>query len=335
MHEQSKEYLDLLETREPLTYKACYPKRIVPPQGYTNPKYYALQLRSQIMAATMPQLNQLPHYAGFLNVCKQLEYGVPTYFVQRYFAEAVGRTRPPEDFKISELKWPLDAMVFVLPLEFTKKFFGAEIPYISIVRAAKGTYPQAGKLPKLDYMGEPMKALENQADRCVIHFTHAVAGTEPVVYSTVFNDNSNIGDMKSFRLKDATAMESAELDAPVIASEFSDQDEEKKFIDAVMLFSLGIMLAMTARPQLVEHGVQERKEKRDSNGEVVRDALWSANKIGWKYTLSRESAPHGGATGTHASPRMHWRFGHMRNQPYGPNNSLRKLIWIDAVLVGQ
>lgn len=35
----------------------------------------------------------------------------------------------------------------------------------------------------------------------------------------------------------------------------------------------------------------------------------------------------------HAGMRMHWRRGHWRNQPHGPQLSLRKLIWIAPVLV--
>jgi len=42
----------------------------------------------------------------------------------------------------------------------------------------------------------------------------------------------------------------------------------------------------------------------------------------------------GSSTENGLSPKQHWRRGHWRNQPHGPERSLRKLIWILPVLVG-
>ena len=58
--------------------------------------------------------------------------------------------------------------------------------------------------------------------------------------------------------------------------------------------------------------------------------LWSPNLIGRCYRTLRDER--GG--GIHASPRVHWRRGHVRSQPHGQRRSLRKAIWIEPVLVG-
>jgi hypothetical protein len=42
--------------------------------------------------------------------------------------------------------------------------------------------------------------------------------------------------------------------------------------------------------------------------------------------------PQQGATGL--SRRIHWRRGHWRMQPYGPESALRRRIWIKPMLVG-
>lgn len=82
----------------------------------------------------------------------------------------------------------------------------------------------------------------------------------------------------------------------------------------------------------------ERLVKQVQNGtpkEVARaqSKLWALGFIPVTYlgdefaqTLERNS-PHG-------SVRAHWRMGHWRSQPYGPQSSLRKIIWIRPTRIG-
>jgi hypothetical protein len=85
---------------------------------------------------------------------------------------------------------------------------------------------------------------------------------------------------------------------------------------------------MTCRPQLIEMGVQTRKE-RIKHG-IVREAIWSPNIIGGKYKV-KHSTEHG--EGTHASPRVHWRMGHWHTVLHGKGRALRKLDWFEPVIV--
>lgn len=48
------------------------------------------------------------------------------------------------------------------------------------------------------------------------------------------------------------------------------------------------------------------------------------------FAAARRETP----AGTHASPRLHWRRGHFRNQAYGVKHSERKVIWIEPTLIG-
>ena len=71
-----------------------------------------------------------------------------------------------------------------------------------------------------------------------------------------------------------------------------------------------------SRPATIEH---DRRRRND---------FWSPTFIGRQYRVQREPP-----AGAHASPsNPFWRRGHLRNQPYGPRSSLRKLIWLDPVL---
>src|SRR5437899_7574028 len=70
-------------------------------------------------------------------------------------------------------------------------------------------------------------------------------------------------------------------------------------------------------------GVKAKKGK-------IREALWTPNFIGKCYR------PKGMLQGGHhASPSLHWRRGHKRNQRYGEGNKLVKKIWIEPMLIGE
>ena len=97
---------------------------------------------------------------------------------------------------------------------------------------------------------------------------------------------------------------------------------------------------------LVQHyELWEGATKRTIETEVEADKLrefWSPNVIGAKYKFKREVptivdgkfVTGQRATGTHASPRLHWRRGHYRNQAFGHQRKERKTIWIEPCLIG-
>jgi hypothetical protein len=89
-----------------------------------------------------------------------------------------------------------------------------------------------------------------------------------------------------------------------------------------------LLVVLNTRPNLVERGqcVRPRRIKR---GRVKQRELWSPNLIGWRYRVASASP-----AGTHASPRLHWRRGHIRNQPFGMGRTLRRLVWIEPMLIG-
>jgi hypothetical protein len=82
------------------------------------------------------------------------------------------------------------------------------------------------------------------------------------------------------------------------------------------------LLATTARPESIIQG------SRLCEGKGNHRELWSPNYIGKMYQSRSEPA-----SGTHASPRSHWRRGHFRNQPYGTGLASHKIIWIEPVFI--
>jgi hypothetical protein len=341
LHPILEKFLADLPVRQPLAYKAVYPKRILTPTGFMSPEYYALTLWSQILVGFDTELNMLPHLTGLVSGLMQLEYRVPTYFVRSEFAQAVAQTEPPADFKLSEIRWPLPAMLFVLPTDFVLKTFGHLCPFISVSKAEVGVYPRCLKhLPKCEVPLAAINELDNQVDRINIVYPVYSKSSTPVDYTGSYPLHLNVNEMASAPFQDATYMEEARLDSQyAIPDIHSDADlpqgeAEKVFNNKVQAFAVKLLLALTARPSLAVNNGLARPAKVKKGR--VRPELWNPNVIGWDYRAVRP-ADTGGEHGTHASPRMHWRKGTWRNQPYGPRPwteaSLKKLIWIEPCLV--
>lgn len=360
MYPLLNDFMNRLPSQQPDVYKAIYPRHIVPPTGYTNPRFYGCTMWSQLMIGFEPDMTLLPHTTGIINCLAQIIYHVPTYFVRSEFAQAVAQTDPPEDFKLSEIKWPLPAMLFVLPTDFTLKYFGFLCPFISITRNDPGIYPGCvlKSLPNLTmpirwtnpFTLEPMVAMKpltgmnpinNQVERMT--FVYPVYGKDrvPVDYTGSFPLTMNVSAMVDAPFEDATYMEEAKLNLPFdphddeIMGDAPQGEVETAFQNKMQMFAVKLMLALTARPNYIKMGSITRPAKTKKRG-ITRDALWGPNLVGWEYRAQR-IRPEGAPAGTHASPRMHWRKGHWRNQPFGPKPwteaSERKLLWIEPVLI--
>jgi len=351
MHDNLENWITRIAERQPLTYKATYPKRITPPNGYFNPKYFAITLWSELQVGFMPELNMLPHVTGLLNALMQLEYRVPTYFVKSEFAQAVAQTEPPADFKFSEIKWPLPAMLFVLPTDFVMNYFGYLCPFLSVTVSPAGMYPDRLKnLPLCpDIQGQTVPAtlkmlntLSNKADR--FNVVYPVYGngkdTLPVDYTGSYTLGMNVNEMATAPFQDATYLETSTYPDSFSAENAlksgslpAEGEPERIFNVKVQAFAVKLMLALTARPNYITVGTVSRPQKIKKG--VVRDELWHPNLIGWDYRAHRATNTAG--TGTHASPRLHWRRGHLRNQPFGPKpwteTSTKRLVWIEPILV--
>ena len=345
MHPYLDRFLDeILQPQQPLGYQAVYPRRILPPTGFPNPRNYSATIFGQLMAGFSSGLDLLPHSAAMLSSLALIEHRVPTYFVRSEFAQAVAQTSLPDDGKFSEIRWPLDAMLFVLPLEFALKYFGFRCPFIAITRNHPGTYPDDYRhLPPCEQPLSGLQKVRNEVDRLIIAYTvySADPNTVPADYSGVYNMSMSFSQIGSMPMQDASYLD--EQNSP-LDSQFkisgpdipaTDSEAEQVFGKKVQTFAIKLMLAMTARPELLANGELARAAGTKKGGRPVAD-LWHPNLIGWKYRAGRQT-DNGGQTGTHASPRLHWRMGHLRKQPHGPKpwteHTPKRLLWIEPVLV--
>ena len=86
-------------------------------------------------------------------------------------------------------------------------------------------------------------------------------------------------------------------------------------------------MAMTCRPDLLtKETIHHWQHKNPSKKGNV--AFWSPNIIGNDYQILG-----GHGSGSHASPRMHWRRGHFRNQACGQGRKDHRRVWLEPMLV--
>ena len=318
------EYLtQKLIDRSPEAFKLFMPRRYVPPAKYVPPSYYGLTA-----AASLGILNSANENVTIIDyraiIYQMVNLGMPSYFVAHDFGLAVSATDPPDDMTIADIQWPLDAMVFMLPEDLSFKLFKRFVPYIACCKLP----PEGLDVPpSIQRLVPHAKGIRYEGDQggMVIHGV-VIVNEHPLDYSCAASSGRLIKDV----VTDSRFKEVAP-DEPwfeKIKESFTVTPEEDVFlINRMTAFICGLLLAIDSLPQLVEAGGLERPAKVKKG--VEHEALWHPNFIGRKYVIQREQS----LGGSHASPRMHWRRGHYRNQHFGKLRSQTKRIRIEPVLV--
>lgn len=319
INQATKDFAGIVADHVPNIWSTCYPKRIIPPSGYANPKTYATSLSSCALLWDKPELGMLPHTVCALTALKQAQIGVPTYFVRNEFAQAVANTKLPLDFKLSELKWPLDAMLFVLPESFVRSYFKFDMPFLSICRVPKGMYPSVSDYTwtmKHHWEVQKFNPIMNEVDRMCLHFPCYFQKDLPCDYSGSWPLTLDLSIIKGADFVDATVYERSLVPFKVPETEGAPTPEqEKELQEKVTLFAIKLMLAFTARPHIIKNGGLQRKASMKKGR--VREELWHPSTVGWDYVIQRNHGNVG--TGTPRGPltKLKWMPGHFTHQFVG------------------
>lgn len=287
-------------------WKVLYPRVYQSAAGYGSPKrvaetYYTAVDWVKSDPATAPAAFRTVYCAA----CKARENNFPMFFVDKELLSAVLNTNPPSGVRWDELNLPFEAGVFVLPLGTMRYVDGSAVNHLGWCRARKGD------ALRFDETTPPVNAPDDSF----------------AVYAQPLNEDgtvlfSNVDATRRPYIDDDTIINSlwgGAFDIPLS----SDDDG---FLRQARALVFGLLLAMSARPQLVSYGQRQGKQSKKGRRE-----FWTPNIIGRGFRVEREST---GEKGTHASPRLHWRRGHFRAQRYGEKLQQIKTIWIEPTLVG-
>lgn len=320
-----EQIIQTMKVHFPDVWKMSYPRRIIPPNGYTNPYYYAgSTVCGLLMGSKMIRKGDTGgHSTHILLASKLVERQVPTYFIMPEYLEAVMATDPPGDMTLENIHWPMPAMLFCLPDGFTMKYCGLNSPFISVAHVMMGDHPMTEEGRKVFKAINLNMAICLENEKFLMHYPVFIDDKPPVDYTGTYAVKRPISEMYDTTLEVVTASKDEEVEEKV-------RKQEAQWNRAMNRLGIKLLLAVTARPQLIEVGAQARPE-RIKRGFVVKEALWHPNVIGRGYRIKRD--PDYQPIGTHASPVMHWRKGHWRTQKYGPGWSKLKVIWIEPMLV--
>jgi hypothetical protein len=225
-----------------------------------------------------------------------LEHGVPIYFIAEEFARAVAATQLPDDFTFADLNWPQNGMVIGWPPRFMKEYIDREVCYIYAANCPEGSYRPKGLRDAPDIVVPEGRGK-------IGWFYYASTGGRPECFVSAYLSRDKLGQaLTDYIYTDYMGEEPAKVQA------------DKEVTERVSALMLKLLVILNMQPSLLTHGTQERP-LRVKHGKVVRRDLWSANFIGRAYRMARD------LTGTHASPRMHIRRGHVAWQVAGPRTA--------------
>jgi hypothetical protein len=268
------------------------PRRVCAPGGYMSHKCVGAALaavayeRARAMA-----INKLPQDIERTATAishRVMQYKVPVYYVAEPFARAVAATELPDDLFIDDLKLPMPGMVIGWPQAFMREYLGgADISYIycATVDVNEDARPPVPELGPSVYV-----------DRNKIAWWHFLwSGSLESFVSSYWRDDL-VKDFTSdiYTYTDYTGQKDRD--------KVVDDKERSNLVSALML---KLLLLLSMNPAYITTGGLQRKAKVKKGR--TRDELWSPSMIGVAY----RSESVGPGTGTHASPRVHFRRGHI------------------------
>lgn len=321
-----------------LYMKLAYPRRIVTPDGYTNPAYYAVTSASSIaLAMSIGQTGHLDFVKSCVHLLtkKLVKLHTPTCFLGCEFAEAVEETGIESNIRLDEIAWPDEAMLFCLPDRFSLETFGFVVPFLAVAHYSQDDLAALKGMQFVKADGSPSGKTANDypSGQVLMHFQwYQNTQDSAVDYVSSWPAHTGLADMADYSMTSSLRMTDEEerirAQNPDTVVGMSDEEVERRLINRLRSFTAKLLLAMTAEPGFLERGSLQRAAK-FKHGKLVREELWSPHFLGRNYRHPRSESE-----GTHASPRLHRRMGHFRDQHYGPKNINTKRLWIKPTWVG-
>ena len=313
----------LAEERWPDWYRAVYPRRYASEmQDWYSPRIigtylcFALERMERMPAEQMPLTYKILQPILWHMIPKRMPY----LFLAPHLGEAIRRTDFAGEVNWQEIGLPYEFGGLIVPRGALAHPTDGECAALFWSRTTRGAVKQPPGI-KGDFTELVLRnaafSIVALCPRSAMWFEMVRNESHPVVKVSDFFHTDD-GYVPPFRTDEFTRMVNE-------SSEATDQ----AFMVRCAALLLGTMLAIQARPELFESERLERtvRNKRESG---MRE-FWTPNIVGRNYRLPEPRATQGG---THASPRLHWRRGHFRQQAYGAGRAEHKTLWIEPMLVG-
>jgi hypothetical protein len=306
---QEKDYPAFFQKHIPTNWKVAYPRVYMGVEDYYSPKMMATWLMTSTILAAEGHVEQMARGSQYSATVQEAvvtvfmlaqNYDLPQFFLGRDLLAAVMQTDVPRDLKWWEVNLPYPGGFLYPPKGTLKTPDGIDVAYIGW-----------GRLQPEQF------AIEGQK-RNAFQLVAKVNDESMTTFSKIIDDER---DSDVFNLRHESIPSSED---PYAIDMF---EEEHEFMSRMVRLVFSILMIPSARRELVETGrriktVCKKLEKKE---------FWTPNFIGRYYIPRIENV--GRSSGTHGSPRVHWRRGHYRNQKFGKELRESKTIWIEPTLV--
>lgn len=299
---------DQMEKDEPELWRWCYPRIYSsPPADFHSPKEPARDVFSSVIKVRAGLVGDSEK--AELSVSEKLaQLRMPLRWVARGVYEALAKTKLPPTVNWHTMQLPAEAMTFMLPKGVLKHSADGDIVCVSWARFAKGEVLKPRHLPvQHTYENDQFILLVRSQRGTLTHFV--LDGKNKEVDTRAIN---------------------ALIDDPhhvAHRSEWSTlvmEPEDRQIITRAMHLMFGLVLLMTARPTVVEHGALQKRVKK---GTEVRE-FWSPTIIGQHYKMrTAPAAAH--QKGEHRSPRLHMVTGFWNLFHTGKGRTEERTSWIE------
>lgn len=239
-----------------------------------------------------------------------IKYGVQPWWIGEALVEALMKTSPPAETTLREVPLPYPAFVLLLPRSALISPNGSFIQMLLVSRMSDES--------ALSYGLETAGEVKEHGALAISCFDESGSMNAHIYYSWR-PLNQSLGEWEASTQEPIT-----------IHGKFSTPiPDDEKFSGNFVRIALNACFIISEHAEMIEGPkVLKRIKSRIGGGKID---LWSPRWVGRSF---RRPLPLSGTDmGSHASPRLHWRRGHWRDQRHGEGLQLRKRLWIQPTIV--
>jgi hypothetical protein len=263
------------------------------------------------------------------NFIAAMNYGRPTFFLERELGEPLLRTKLPMDYTGSDIHWRWPAMRVYIPKGLVCLVRNGQpnnVMFLDIAYVPKGklmripeainkelqTSPFTGRIPMLDSEFEGMSV-------------------------TTFLDfdcpESVVGYAASSKLETQSIKEIMDQTHYELASGTKSDELDTNFQDRILALAINILIFLSSMP--IEYESAAIRKAR-LEGKHLQTGLFPAKFVGQcQIRATKKADAHIANIPTGKTTASHWAAGHWKRQPIGPGRKDRKLIWILSYATGE
>ena len=322
-----------LDQLMPGLWQELYPRRTIAPREFWSPEGPPLKMALALLEYEHRTFDSPRETEGnaLLRIIAAVarRWKMPAYWIKDSLAEALWRSKAPNGLRFEDISMPFPAWTLHVPKGLLVDPDGEEITFVSCGRIPSEV-PRIPGLKSVSNVKAPMfvgVAGNGAHDGSVWHWYYPM----DLAVSTVIPEGTLeglAGDLDHSRLPRGQLEPSQNA--------FLNQLKNFTIIVNLVLSNSGFVEQYVGAfddPMLMQ---LDRPAK--NKGGRLREALYRPRVIGEKYLLKTRAHRIGMPSPTAATSREtkmpHWVCGHVRMQPYGPQGTLRKPVWIEPYQTG-